>query len=231
MKLCTTGRPTDDTSHAPVQQADEEHDTEITVLVTPPPENIRPILETNHNPPMTSFQSPSKVPATTNAIWAAMTSSPSSPESPEHIYSQNTLANNNEAGDQLESHAILTKPHTRRIKRVLTCELDHKAQSKTHQDNTSANQTIQLLNLADDEKGCDWLHTNQPLNKCAITNPTTSEQCIAISPAINLRKKKRKMLFVSMDFNNLSMDALIDSEELVNSLPESEFENQISQLR
>ena len=83
-------------------------------------------------------------------------------------------------------------PHTRRIKRALTCELEHKTQSNTHQNNIGSNQTIQPLKLPDDEKDADWLHTNQQLNEIAITNPTTSELCIPIFSAINLKKKKKK---------------------------------------
>ena len=45
MNLSTTAKQTDDTSHATVHQADEEHATEITVIVAPPPENIRPFVK------------------------------------------------------------------------------------------------------------------------------------------------------------------------------------------
>ena len=58
MNLSTTGGQKDDTSHATGHQAAGQHDAEITVLVTSPPEIIKSILKPNHNPTMTCFQSP-----------------------------------------------------------------------------------------------------------------------------------------------------------------------------
>ena len=90
------------------------------------------------------------------------------------------------------------------------------------QNNRSIDNQIRPNQLLSEDQDADWLHTNQQLNEISITNPDTSEKCLPIFSAINLIKK-RKMLFATMDFNNLSMDALIDSGALVNCLPESEF--------
>ena len=105
MNLSTTRSYKDDTSHATVHQAVQEHDTEITMLVTPPPENKKSSLKNNFNPPMTGFQSYQTPPATTNEIRAVMTSSSSSPESLEQKYSQETTPKDrNEDGTPRHKH-------------------------------------------------------------------------------------------------------------------------------
>ena len=110
--ISTTPKRRDDTSHVPVPQAEEEeHENEVSVLVTPPPSTIRPILKYNNNLLSTAYQSPQKIPATSNEIRAAMTSSRTSPESPEHNYSHHpTPQNDNKAGDNTETSPPKTIP-------------------------------------------------------------------------------------------------------------------------
>ena len=50
----------------------------------------------------------------------------------------------------------------------------------------------------------------------------TNEQCIPIFSVVTLKKKK-KMLFVPMDFQDLTLDALIDSGALVNCISETDY--------
>ena len=56
----------------------------------------------------------------------------------------------------------------------------------------------------------------------------SNEQCIPIFSAVTLKKKK-KMLFAPMDFQDLTLDALIDSDALVICISETDF-NKISQM-
>ena len=58
-------------------------------------------------------------------------------------------------------------------------------------------------------------------------DPGTNKQCIPIFSAVTLKKKK-KMLFAPMDFQDLTLDALIDSGALVNCI--SETDNKIFQM-
>ena len=224
MDISTTPRRKDDLSHTPEPQAEEEYDTEITVIVTPPTTSLKSILKHNNQSPLADFQSPMKLPATPNEIRAAMTSSPSSPESPEHKYSTpKTLVDDTKAGDQTIASQPTTQPRTRRVKRTLTCEFNQQTEAKTATNSpliTTQTSREEPTNLEQDE---EWIQTNKQLHEIAITDPETSEKCIPIFSAINL-KKKRKMLFAPMDFNNISVDALVDSGALVNCLPESEFQ-------
>ena len=73
--------------------------------------------------------------------------------------------------------------------------------------------------LPNEEKDTDWPYAVQQLNEHAIESKTTKELCVPILSAIKL-KQKQKMLLAPMDFKNLSMDALFNSEALVNCLPE-----------
>ena len=98
MDISTTPKRKDDISYTPEPQAEEEHDTEITVIVTPPTTSLKSILKHNNQPPPVDYESPKKLPATSNEIRAAMTSSPSSPQSPEHKYSTHESSANNKAG-------------------------------------------------------------------------------------------------------------------------------------
>ena len=59
-------------------------------------------------------------------------------------------------------------------------------------------------------------------------DPVTNEQCIPIFSAVTLKKKK-KMLFAPMDFQDLTLDALIDSGALVNCISETDY-NKILQM-
>ena len=59
-------------------------------------------------------------------------------------------------------------------------------------------------------------------------DPVTNEQCIPIFSAVTLKKRK-KMLFAPMDFQDLTLDALIDSGALVNCISETDY-NKISQM-
>ena len=59
-----------------------------------------------------------------------MTSSPSSPQSPEHQYSTHEYsANKKEAGDPTEATTLTAKPRTRRVKRTLTNEFNQRAKT------------------------------------------------------------------------------------------------------
>ena len=131
MDISTIPKRKDDTNHTPEPQAEEEHDTEITVIVTPPSTSLQSILNHNNESPLSAHLSPKKLPATFNEIRAAMTSSPSSPERPEHQYSTvETLQNNKKTGDHTQADKPTTNPRTRRIKRTLTTELN--PTRKTH---------------------------------------------------------------------------------------------------
>ena len=59
-------------------------------------------------------------------------------------------------------------------------------------------------------------------------DPVTNEHCIPIFSAVTLKKKK-KMLFAPMDFQDLTLDALIDSGALVNCISETDY-NKILQM-
>ena len=58
-------------------------------------------------------------------------------------------------------------------------------------------------------------------------DPVTNEQCIPIFSAVTLKKKK--MLFALMDFQDLTLDALIDSGAFVNCISETDY-NKIFQM-
>ena len=132
MNISTTPKRKDDISHTPEPQAEEEHDTEITLIVTPPTTSLKSILKHNNQTPPVDFRSPKKLPATSNEIRAAMTSSPSSPQSPEHQYSTHeSSANNKEAGDLTEATTSTAKPRTRCVKRTLTREFNQKAKTNS----------------------------------------------------------------------------------------------------
>ena len=53
-------------------------------------------------------------------------------------------------------------------------------------------------------------------------DPVTNEQCIPIFSAVTLKKKKQ-MLFAPMDFQDLTLDALIHSGALVNCISETDY--------
>ena len=53
-------------------------------------------------------------------------------------------------------------------------------------------------------------------------DPITKEECIPIVSAVSLKKKK-KMLFAPMDFQEFTQDALIDSGALVNCISETDY--------
>ena len=153
-----------------------------------------------------------------------MTSSPSSPESPELRYSTpEPPGNKKKAGDLTQANEPVINPRTRRVKRKLTSEFNPTKNDnpKTHNSPREVQTPSNETHKPDQDE--DWIHTNKQLNEIAITDPETSKKCIPIFSAIHL-KKKRKMLFAPMDFNNLSVDALVDSGALVNCLPESELQ-------
>ena len=60
-------------------------------------------------------------------------------------------------------------------------------------------------------------------------DPVTNEQCIPIFSAVTLKKKKKKMLFAPIDFQDLTLDAVIDSGALVNCISETYY-NKIFQM-
>ena len=225
MDISTTPKHKDDMRHAPVPQTEEEHDTEIIVFVTPLSSTLKSILNSS---PLTEIPVTPGTPSHNKRDPEAMTASPTSPDSPEHKYSHHkTPENNNKAGDHPEANSPTTIPRTRRIKRALTAN-STKWCHQTTQNSSNTDSQTQHNEIHRQDQDADWLYTNQQLNEIAITNAITSEQCIPIFSAINL-KTKRKMLFAPMDFNNLSMDALKDSGALVNSLPESEFKKKTNQ--
>ena len=146
MDIWTTPKRKDDHNHTPEPQAEEDHDTEITVIVTPPTTSLKSILKRNNQSPRVDYESPKKLPATSNEIRAAMTSSPSSPQSPEHKYSTHeSIVNNKEAGDSTEAAMPTTKPRTRRVKRTLTCEFNQTAKTNPAIDSSPIN--IQTPNV------------------------------------------------------------------------------------
>ena len=136
-----------------------------------------PILKHNYNPLLTDFQAPQKLAATTIEIWADMTSSPSSPESPKQNFSHRKApTNSNEAGVQPGLIQLPTTSQARRIKRSLGCELNHKTRPNHQKDDSNEAQPLESSNSG---KDAHWLHTNQLPN----------ERCAPIFPAITLRKK------------------------------------------
>ena len=89
MNLDTTKRKdVDNHGHSPVHQA-EKPNPEIQVVVTPPAVSLRSILKP-HISNLTENRSPPKAPSHTKAIRAAMTSSPSFPQSSEHPIKEKT---------------------------------------------------------------------------------------------------------------------------------------------
>ena len=169
MDISTTPKRKDDLNHTPKPHADEEHDTEITVIVTPPTTSLKSILKHNNQSPPVDYESPKKLPATSNEIRAAMTSSPSSPESPEHRYSTpESPGNNKKAGDLTQANEPVTNPRTRRVKRRLTSEFNptKKANPTTH--NSPSEIQIPSNEPHKPEQDEDWIHTNKQLNEIAI---------------------------------------------------------------
>ena len=66
MDISTTPKRRDDTSYVPIPHAEEEeHDNEVSILATPPPSTIRPILKNDNNSTPTVYQSSQKLSATT----------------------------------------------------------------------------------------------------------------------------------------------------------------------
>ena len=59
-------------------------------------------------------------------------------------------------------------------------------------------------------------------------DPVTKEESIPIFSAVTLKKKK-KMQFAPMEFQDLTLDALIDSGALVNCMSETDY-NKILQI-
>ena len=116
---------------------------------------------------------------------------------------------------QIATFAAATQK-TRRIKRALTCEFDQKPQPNTIGDPKPGN--IQQ----DDHNSLLQLDPNQLAN-ITTTNNSTGEQYLPLFSTIVL-KQKRRMLFAPMDFQHFSIDALIDSGELVNWMPENEYQ-------
>ena len=53
-------------------------------------------------------------------------------------------------------------------------------------------------------------------------DPVTNEQFIPVFSAVTLKKQK-KMLFAPMDFQDLTLDALIDSGSLVKCISETDY--------
>ena len=130
MDISTTPKRKDDLNHTPEPQAEEKHDTEITVIVTPPTNSLKSILKHKNQSAPVDYESPKKLPATSNEIRAAMSSSTFSPQSPEHKYSTHeSLVNSKETGDPTEAVMPPTKLRTRRVKRTLTCEFNQKAKT------------------------------------------------------------------------------------------------------
>ena len=194
------------------------------MIVTPPTTSLKSILKNKNQTAPVDYESPKKLPVTSNEIRAAMTSSPSNPESPEHRYStRESPGNKKKAGDLTQANEPVINPRTRRVKRKLTSEFNPTKNDnpKTHNSPREVQTPNNETHKPDQDE--DWIHTNKQLNEIAITDPETSEKCKPIFSAIHL-KKKRKMLFAPMDFNNLSVDALVDSGALVNCLPESELQ-------
>ena len=158
-----------------------------------------------------------------------MTSSPSSPQSPEHQINARTkqpeisttkVPGAHKAGDSPTSPANRTiaapTQKTRRIKRALTCEFDQKSQPNADDDSKPG--TLQQ----DDRNSLLQLDPNQLANITTTNNPT-GEQYLPLFSAIFL-KQKRRMFFAPMDFQHFSIDALIDSGALVNCMLENEYQ-------
>ena len=228
MNLDITKRRDDGSdSHSPVQHT-EEQDREIQVTVSPPAITLRPIPKP-HTPIVTEPRSPSRVPAPTNKIRAAMASSPSSPQSPEHPIKEYSIKSGTSTIEVPDTHkagdpsitpttptTVNPAPKTRRNKRAPTCEFEQN-QQPNNDGNPKPTNTQQ-----GDNKLQLQLDANQLANITTTNNPT-GEQCLPIFSAIAL-KQKRCMLFAPMDFQHFSIDALIDSGALVNCMPEKEYQ-------
>ena len=193
MNLSTTGKQKDDTSHPTVHQADEDHDTEITVLVTPPSENIKSILKNYFNPLPTGLQSPQKLPVATNEIQEAMTLSPSSRESPEHKnVGQIAPKTAMKPGTILEGHNL-----------------------QQHHVHASIPQVIAR------QQGCR-LVPHQPTTQRNGHHKPSLKRKMCPNLFSHYPEEETEHAFRTvgfMDFNNQCLDALIDAEALVNCLP------------
>ena len=96
-----------DASHATLHRADVEDDTEIAMLVTPLPDNIKPNVKYNHNPISTVLSHPegpshNERDAGSNDVFL------STPGNLEHkVFRKTVTSNNNEAGDYPKNASIL----------------------------------------------------------------------------------------------------------------------------
>ena len=184
MDISTAPKRKDDINHTPETQAEKEHDTEITVIVAPPTTSLKSILKHNTELPLTEHQSPKKLPANSNEIRAAMTSSLSSPESSEHKNSNHeTRGNNKKSADYTQADKLTINNRTRRIKRTLTCEFNQTAKTNPTINSSTIDIQTPIKELHHPEQDEDWIHINKQLTEIAITDPDTSGKCIPIFSA------------------------------------------------
>ena len=115
INLDTTKRKDDDNnSHSPVLQADQQ-DPEIQVFVTPSAVSLRSKLKPQISN-LTENRSPPRTPSHKNEIRAAMTSSPSSPQSPEHSITEMTKQPEISTTNAPDAHKAGTPPPPLQIK-------------------------------------------------------------------------------------------------------------------
>ena len=173
MDTSTTAKRQDDISHAPVPQAEEEHHTELTAYVTAPSSTLKSILKNNNCSPMPYYQSPQKLPATTNEFRTAMTSSPTSPESPKyrspehHKTRKTTTKQGTTIGQTHPQQFSPTHPWNQTSPHMRT---PPDGAFKPPKKSSNTDSETQHIELHRQDQEADWLYTNQQLNESNKSN-------------------------------------------------------------
>ena len=100
------------------------------------------------------------------------------------------LGNNKKAGDYTEADKPTINPRTSCVKQTLTYGFNRTAKTNPTIDSSPTDTQTPIKELHNQDQDEDWIHTNKQLNEITITDPDTSEKCIPIFSAINLKKKE-----------------------------------------
>ena len=235
----------------PVPEYDQDTERVTEILVDDSTNRPKSILK-NHGSQTTAPQSPPKhQPA--NLIRVGIIRSPTMDVAPDcHQTQKLTGRTTTEAVDLTQTttntEITISTPQTRRIKRSLLLEplsYNEASSSPSSPRSQSANEVEDPRPITTDETNMQSESPSGAVNdtptqdepqsfpmaqiaEYLTRNPITKEECIPIFSAVTL-KKKRKMLFAPMDFQDLTLDALIDSGALVNCISETNY-NKILQM-
>ena len=223
---------------------DAEHVTEILVDNT---NNIVKSTLKNNGSHNTAPQSPQKD-STVNPIRAGNLRSPTMDMASDFHQTENSTGRpTTEALDPTNTttntETVTSKPQTRRIKRSLLLEplsynetlvspSFHRSQSQNELEDPrpiTTDETNMQSELPQGD-GNDTPTQDEPqsypiaqIAENFTRDPITQEACVPIVSAIAL-KRKTKRLFAPMDFENLTLDELIDSGALVNCISEADYQ-------